>query len=268
LNATLTLENAERGAFEAWFRAARQSCPASFGWSLVDIGDARCSVCTSDPSILVNRVFGLGSRGEPAAAQLAAIRRVYAEAGVERFFLHVTPGYGSELRSRLEDAGFERYRGWMKFTRGTDPVETRDTGLALRTIGRNEAAAFAAIACAAFDLEKATEAAVAALVEAEGWSVHMSFDGGEPAGCGALYVRGAIGYLDWGATRPEYRRRGSQTALLGARLRAARDAGCETIVTMTGEAVPGDPQQSYSNILRAGFAEAYLRENWIPARRD
>ena len=36
---------------------------------------------------------------------------------------------------------------------------------------------------------------------------------------------------------------------------------------MTGEAVPGDAQHSYSNILRAGFAESYLRENWISADR-
>jgi hypothetical protein len=34
---------------------------------------------------------------------------------------------------------------------------------------------------------------------------------------------------------------------------------------MTGEAVPGDDQHSYHNIERAGFEEAYLRENWIPA---
>jgi hypothetical protein len=33
---------------------------------------------------------------------------------------------------------------------------------------------------------------------------------------------------------------------------------------MTGEAVPGDPQHSYGNIVKAGFAEAYLRENWVP----
>jgi hypothetical protein len=33
---------------------------------------------------------------------------------------------------------------------------------------------------------------------------------------------------------------------------------------MTGEAVPGDKQHSYRNIQKAGFKEAYLRENWIP----
>lgn len=39
---------------------------------------------------------------------------------------------------------------------------------------------------------------------------------------------------------------------------------CSLICTMTGEAVPGDPQHSYGNIRKNGFAEAYLRENWVP----
>jgi hypothetical protein len=30
--------------------------------------------------------------------------------------------------------------------------------------------------------------------------------------------------------------------------------------------VPGDPQHSYANILRAGFAETTLRPNWAPPR--
>ena len=45
---------------------------------------------------------------------------------------------------------------------------------------------------------------------------------------------------------------------------SAADMGCKNLYTMTGEAVPDDPQHSYSNILRAGFEEAYLRENWVP----
>jgi len=57
----------------------------------------------------------------------------------------------------------------------------------------------------------------------------------------------------------------SQTAILNVRIQAALDTACTNIVTMTGEAVPGDPQHSYSNILKRGFEEAYLRENWIPA---
>jgi GNAT superfamily N-acetyltransferase len=83
------------------------------------------------------------------------------------------------------------------------------------------------------------------------------------AGDGHL-IDGDTGYLDWGATHADFRRRGSQTALLNARLRHAFAAGCSRVVTMTGEAVSGDPQYSYRNILRAGFTECYCRENWIP----
>jgi len=38
---------------------------------------------------------------------------------------------------------------------------------------------------------------------------------------------------------------------------------CRLVVTETGEAVPGDAQHSYKNILKAGFRELYLRENFV-----
>ncbi len=37
------------------------------------------------------------------------------------------------------------------------------------------------------------------------------------------------------------------------------------MLTTTGEEVEGDPQHSYKNIVRAGFREAYVRENFAPA---
>lgn len=86
------------------------------------------------------------------------------------------------------------------------------------------------------------------------------------SGTGGLYIENGIGYLDFGSTHPDFRRRGGQAGLLSARLRDAFDAGCTTVVTMTGEALPGEEQHSYRNIQRAGFREAYLRENWIPRR--
>ena len=38
------------------------------------------------------------------------------------------------------------------------------------------------------------------------------------------------------------------------------------MTTETGEHVEGKPDQSYRNILRAGFREAYLRPNWLSPR--
>ena len=101
------------------------------------------------------------------------------------------------------------------------------------------------------------------LADVESQAVFMSFDGERPAGTGAIYIDGKTAALDWGATHPDFRRRGGQTAVLAARIRYAIEQGCDLICTMTGEAVPGDPQHSYRNIQKNGFSEAYLRENWI-----
>jgi hypothetical protein len=52
--------------------------------------------------------------------------------------------------------------------------------------------------------------------------------------------------------------------LLAARVAKAIELGAKLISTETGEEVPGDPQHSYHNIVKAGFREAVVRENWVP----
>jgi GNAT superfamily N-acetyltransferase len=81
---------------------------------------------------------------------------------------------------------------------------------------------------------------------------------------GALFVRDGLGWLDFGATRPRFRRRGSQGAIMAARLRLARDLGCRRTFTCTGVAAANDPQHSYGNILRMGFRKSVIRENYAP----
>ena len=46
----------------------------------------------------------------------------------------------------------------------------------------------------------------------------------------------------------------------------AIELGCKRMFTETGEAVEGDPQHSYKNILKAGFTESVLRENYAPKK--
>lgn len=260
------LETIERQALCGWYEATSQLSLTGFNWNLEQIGDALCSVTTTEPSILVNRVLGLGSENAPTRDQLVDIRQLYKEAGVERFFLHITPEImGPDMEQMLIAAGYQRYRGWMKFTRSPGAVGPASTDLMVRKIGPDEAADFAAIVAPAFNMTPASQPALAALANDPHWHLYMSFEGNRTAGTGGIYVRGAAAYTDWGATHPDFRRRGSQTAILNARVQLALSMGCTTIVTMTGEAVPGDPQHSYSNILKMGFCEAYLRENWIPA---
>ena len=258
-------ETIERAALIAWYRAASQTDLKDYDWRLEEVGDALCSVSGSDPSILINRVLGLGMHSRPTAEQLEEIKRIYRDAGISRFFLHVLPQLtDSDSEQVLTNAGFRRHRGWMKFKRGAAETTTVETDLEIRRIGPDDAADFAAIVVPAFDMHESTQRAIAALANDPDWHLYMSFDGARAAGTGAVYIKGDYAYFDWGATHPDFRRRGSQSANLNARINDALGAGCTTLVTMTGEAVPDDPQHSYNNILKRGFAEAYLRENWIP----
>ena len=258
-------ERVETRALLAWHERFSAAGIAGYDWRIERVGEALCSVSSSDTSILLNRVFELGRKGPPTRDQLLDIRRVYNDAGVGRFFLHVVPerktGNTDEL---LGATGYKKYRGWMKFARGPGDIRVADTDLELRQIGPEHGAAFAAIAVPAFDIHPVSEPVVALLPGAEGYHAFMSFAGEEPAGTGVVFIDGDVAHLDWGATHPGFRRRGGQTAMLGARLEYALGAGCTTIATATGEAVPDDPQHSYNNILKSGFKEAYLRENWVP----
>ena len=260
-------ERAETRALLAWYAAFVDAGIAGYDWRVERVGDALCSVCASDPSILMNRVLDLGASAPPGEAQLRDIRRIYDDAGIQRFFLHVVPERkGPDTDALLAVAGYEKYRGWMKFVRGRGEVREATTDLDVRPVDIEYGSAFAAIAVPAFDMLAASEPVVALLPGVPGQQAFMSFDGDTPAGTGAVFVDGDVAALDWGATQPDFRRRGGQTALISARIRFALEQGCETICTMTGEAVPGDPQHSYSNIRKSGFEEAYLRENWVPAR--
>lgn len=74
------------------------------------------------------------------------------------------------------------------------------------------------------------------------------------AGGASLYLHDRTALLCGAATLPASRRRGVQSALLRARLVAARDAGCELAVVTTQ---PGSKSQE--NVQRAGFELLYAR---------
>lgn len=90
-----------------------------------------------------------------------------------------------------------------------------------------------------------------------GTSCYLARVDGEPAGGGALSVAGGLAALFSASTRPRFRRRGVQTALLAARLAAAA-AGCDVA---TVQANPGS--DSHRNIQRAGFQIAYTKMTMI-----
>lgn len=259
-------ERLERLALEALHAAAPTAARERMGLETAVVGTARVSVAAFEPSILWNRVIGLGVGAPAERDDVERILATYRQAGVGRFFLHRHPeAQPPTLVEWLRAAGLERARGWMKFERDAAPPPRVDTDLQVARIGAESAADFGRIVATGFELGEAAGDVVAALNGRPGWHQFMSFDGDWPAGTGILFIHEGFGWLDMGATLPEYRGRRSQQAILAARIRFAAEAGCHTLFTTTGEEVPGDPQHSYANILKLGFREAYLRENYAPA---
>ena len=260
-------ELVERAALQDLHAAADARDVESLGIECIETGTALVSIARELPpsAIVINRVLGLGLAAPATRAEAEAIVAAYRGRGVEQYFVQVHPDAGPrELAGWLRDAGLHADRGWQKFVRDPVAVERPATDLAVREIGREHGDAFAEIVCNGFDLGDAAKPWLAKLPGRDGWHVFMAFAGDDPAGVGALFVRDRVAWTDYGATAPAFRRRGSQGAVLAARLERALALGCRKICTCTGVAVPGDPQHSYRNIRKAGFAEEYVRENYAP----
>lgn len=103
---------------------------------------------------------------------------------------------------------------------------------------------------------------VAASVGAPDCYPFAAWDGDTMVAGGNLLVHGDVGALHSGSTLPEYRGRGAQSALISARARAARAAGCRWVVAETGLSTPQQPNSSYHNMRRAGLNELYQRPVW------
>lgn len=265
----LLAEDLECAALKSLYDATPGPVRAKLGWRVDEIDGVTVSAARGGGDIVINRALGLGLRKPAHARTIAAVNDVYRAAGIARYFLHMfdearTP----ESDTALVEAGLVPARGWMKFLRNVDAPPPVRTDLRVRKIGPDHGADYGHIVANGFDMGSAFGQVIAGLTQVPGWHVFMTFDADDrPAGGGALFVKDGLGWCDWGATDPAFRRRGAQGAALAARIEHARALGCHTLITATGEAVDGDPQHSYGNIERMGFRAYKSRPNYAWPKR-
>ncbi|MDP9793307.1 GNAT superfamily N-acetyltransferase [Catenuloplanes nepalensis] len=84
-----------------------------------------------------------------------------------------------------------------------------------------------------------------------------AWDGDEMVAAAQLFTHGRAGVLKSGMTRASHRGRGAQSALITARIAAARNAGCDWVVSETSAPEPGERHTSLGNLERLGFARIY-----------
>lgn len=237
------LERAEIEAYVDAFRASPELC------DVAEIGGALCTIFHKLDERTFNRVLGLSSTD--------ALDEIAAFFGDEPWWVSDSHGLGPELEKR----GFELDYGWMKFSRGIGPRRAQ-SDLRVERVDEDRAADFADVVTGGFGMPDWCRPLAQNVVGRPGWSCYVAFDGDKPAGAGALFVHEGVGWIGLGATLPDFRGRGAQSAILADRIEDARKQGCRLITTETGERTNDRPSNSYRNILRAGFREAGVRPNY------
>jgi GNAT superfamily N-acetyltransferase len=266
-NGRLAAEELARDACRDLFEAAPQALREKLGLRVEEVGGALVFMAPGTAGVLLNRTLGLGVRAPATPDHISEIRRLYADAEVGRYFVPVAPmAAPGELPDWLQQQGLQPQRRWMKFERDARPAPASKSQLTATRIDAAHARELGRIVTAGFDMGEAAAELFPPLVSRPGWHLFGAFEGSELAGAGVLYVHGRRGYFAFAATAPAHRKKGAQSALLTKRIEAARELGCVSLFTETGEEVPGDPQHSYHNIERAGFEARYLLDNYAPPR--
>jgi hypothetical protein len=249
---------------DAW-EAVRPEAAAEHAIEVADFGPVQATILGAlGDARMTNLLLGAT---EPGALDGGHLESAIAWA-CERVepCVPVTPGLPqtAAVEASLRTAGFAPGYGWMKFVRDAHPPRFRTPDdVEIVELGASGEEPFAAIVAAGFGLPTWGAELFAQLPGRPGWRCYVARVDGEAQAAGAMFLDGAIAEFGMAATLEPARRRGCQLALLRRRIVDAAEAGCELLFVETGERIPERPSNSYRNILRAGFEEAYVCPNWV-----
>jgi GNAT superfamily N-acetyltransferase len=244
-------ERIDRDGMAAFQRAAPSALAAACRIEVAEIGGAACGVVRSQPALtLTNRVPGLGLDAPVTAGVLDEVGAFF---GAARY---VVSGNVPDLEAR----GFARGTDSAVFERGVAAYEHASNGLEVVEAGVDTGTAFGELCGEASGTPPFLSDWFGAIVGRDGWHCFFAVDAGTPVATAAFYAADDGGWLGFGATLVQHRRRGAQNALLAARIDRARELGLTMLVASTTAGGSGD---SYRNIERAGFRLARLRQSWV-----
>jgi GNAT superfamily N-acetyltransferase len=217
---------------------------------------------------LFNRVVSLGVAEPADDAELDRVLGWFAAQGQSRFWVEVTPvARPSNLRERLAARGLADSGGRQAKTWRRPTLVPIDPSIGIEELTMAHRDGFAAVNVAAWEVPPVLTPWFGATVGVDGFR-HFGVrdEDGRVVSTGSMFVRDGVAWLGYGATYPEFRGRGYQTALLAHRVSEAARMGCEIAHSETREdaSTPDDPNPSLHNMLRTGFEILYDKEIWAP----
>ncbi len=260
-------EIAKRNAWADFYACAPVDSVARYGICVEYLGSAVAAIAEGIDDTLFNRVIGLGIAEPTTEATIDRIVERYRRAEVRRFAVQLSPAaQPSALPAWLQARGLVGGGNSVQMYRGSEPPPAIPTDLRIERIGKEDAAAFAEIACDVFRWPDALIPWIAAAVGRPRWQHYLAFDGKVPVATGALFVEDKVGWLGFGATLPSHRSRGAQGGIIAQRIRDGLGQGRRWLASETAEDLPARPNPSYRNMVRTGFKLACRRLDYTPQR--
>jgi hypothetical protein len=259
----LEIERIEREAWEDLAEMVPAPLALDIGLQTGPIGGAYLFMASRVPQFQFNWLSGAGLDDDDGSSIAEAVKR-FRESGQLKYFIQLPPGPRErDCMAHATAAGLKPHPlAWAKFYRSTDDAPVVKADLEVREVGAHEAALFGETAIAGFGMPPPMAGWLSQIVGRPYWHAYVSMVDGVPAGAAAMYVHGEVAWLGIGSSKPDMRKRGSQSALLARRIADAAKLGAKHATTETGVPQPGQPAPSYSNILKSGFTVAYVRPNW------
>ncbi|MFD3401935.1 GNAT family N-acetyltransferase [Kribbella sp. NPDC058693] len=255
-------EQTEIAAYVDFVAGAPEPLREKLGISSRRVGDLQALVLREDPSGFFNRAGGFESVSVETLTEVCDFFRAGGlSAGAFAIAPSLLPADWATTAAQLNLTESTRFAK-LACTLDTVPAAV-DSDLRIARVEPEQAEQFATVMMNTFGFT--TPAMIdltASCVGRENWQQYAAWDNDELVAVGSIFVNGACADMFGGATTPAARGRGAQSALLAARLRGAREAGCRWVVAETGAEGPGEHNTSLHNMLRAGFTHLYDRVTW------
>lgn len=237
------------------------------GVRIMEFGKSVAFLAPGVPHVMFNRAE-LGAREDQLnLGEVDAILEAFRTSGIESFLLQVPPRASNQATERaLVERRLVRYRRpWVKLLRGAEPPAEVTCEFEISEVGPGEAELVGHMIVEGFGFPASAADLYAPLVGRTGWRAYLAREAGEPAALGLAYVEGKACYLAGGVTRPRFRRRSAQRALMQQRIVDAIAMGATAIATETGLPLASEENPSYRNMIHWGFRAVGTRDNYGPA---
>jgi hypothetical protein len=200
-----------------------------------------------------NQLHLCGAEPGLTADGITSLQKLFADAGIGRYFVWISPGPDIEVVRRwLADAGLMRRPYVSYLTRARDARETApvETGFDVREVDPQEVERFSG------RLDSIVGPEYLRSLGAPGVHHFMAFEGERPVASALLCAFDELGYLGMALTAESFRRRGAQSALIARRIKKAVEVGCKIVVSETLLIA----KHSLGNLQKASFEVAYENE--------